>query len=241
MLNSKMKVILNTLLLFVIFSTDLSAQGDWKKDIAEMNKTYMSASSYRMNIEVMSFAKKNDVKPFVIYKGEVAYSGTSFYSQMAGRVTIQNKKCFLVVDKKQKVILYRKNKKEQKIKNDVFSIANLDSALIYMEKSVTVKYLLNTAAEKRIIIEYKGGEIEKIEMVIDPKNNTLAELIYYYRNSENAQMVKIRYSDLNINGTISGSYFSEAAYVTVKNNKVIATSKYQNFEVMDQSELVPTN
>ena len=160
---------------------------------------------------------------------------------MIGRITLQNKRCVLVVDNPQKMILYRKNNTENvNSSKGGFSLANLDSAMILMGKNVKVEYLVNTKQEKRIQLNYKEGKISKIEISINPIDNTIMELVYYYNTtadySNSVAKVIIKYSNVELNKTISESMFSENNFISVKKDKIVALKEYQKYQVVNQSE-----
>ncbi len=213
---------------------------EWKEDLLAMNKAYISAKSFQMNIEIKSFTTAADTKPLFDYKGRAVSSEGNYYTSIMGRTTIFNKRSVLLVDDKQKIILYKKNKKDAKAQNG-FSIAKLDSAMVLAGKNVQVKYLLNSAEEKRIQIAYKNSLIDKLELAINPDNNTIVQVVYYY-NTENpefnnsAAKVTVDYSDIVLNKPIADSYFSENKFITIKKNKITPLNNYAKYQVVDQDQ-----
>lgn len=237
----KQNRIFKTLICCILLLNAVSAFAqDWKEDLLLMNKAYINAKSFQMNVEVKSFATINDVQPLLDYKGKVASSNGNYYTAMMGRTTIYNKQCVLVVDSKQKMILYKKNKSDVKPQGG-FAMANLDSALIVMGKNVKVTYLQNNIAEKRIQIIYKNNSIDKLELSINPLNNTIVQLIYYYNTTKpefnnSVYKVIVDYTNMELNKTIADSYFSENKFISVKKDKIIPLNNYAKYQVVNQDQ-----
>lgn len=234
------KKIVSSFLIFSSCAIPLIAQ-DWKADLLAMNKAYLDAKSFQMNIEVTSYANKNDATPILTANGKVFNANGSSYSEMVGKTTLLNQKCMLVVDNKQKMIIYKKvNKKESSVANG-FSLAQIDSAVLFFGKNVYVNYISNTPKEKRLLIKYKNGNIDKIEMTINPVNNTLTEMIYYYNMqapgySQSVEKTVIRFMNIQLNNSIPESLFSESKYVIIKKSKVTASANYAKYKIINQDE-----
>lgn len=230
-----------TVICYILLLLSIPAYSqEWKEDLLAMNKAYINAKSFQMNVRVKSFATINDVHPLLDYKGKVASSNGNYFTDMMGRTTISNKQCLVVVDTKQKMILYKKNKGDSKPQSG-FSIAQLDSAFILMDKNVKVSYLVNTTIEKKIQLVYKNNAIDKIELSIDPSKNTITQLVYYYNTNKpeytnSAAKVIVVYTDVELNKIIDDSYFSVNKFISVKKDKIIPLKNYANYQVINQDE-----
>lgn len=213
---------------------------DWKEDLLKMNQAYLNAKSFQMDVEVKSYATLNDAKPLIDYKGKVASSIGNYYSSFMNRITLYNTRCVLVVDNNQKMILYKKSKGDIK-RQSGFSIANLDSTLIVMGKNVKISYLQNTTAEKRMQLIYKNNALAKLELSINPVDNTIIQLIYYYDTknpafNNSAAKVIIDYSNVELNKAISDSHFSENKFIAIKKDKIIPLNIYSNYQLVNQDQ-----
>lgn len=223
--------------LLTIFS---STAQDWKKDLLAMNKAYLDASSFSMNVQVQSYNLVSDITPQLNYKGKVASSKNNYYTSIMGKTSLYTQQCALLVDSKQKIILYQKND-GSRIPQGGFSIAQLDSAFILMGKNMSVKYLVNTASEKRLQLSYKDNMLSKVELSINPETNTITQLVYYYNTKHpaagnSAEKVVVSYTGVELNKNIDNSLFSEKKYVTVKKNKVVPAQAYASYKLINPEE-----
>ena len=227
-------------LLFLFFFQLYSIHAqDWKADLLAMNKVYMESRSFKMNIVVKTFENKNDKSPVATYAGSVISANNNYYTVMMRKTTIYNKRCAIVIDDAQKIILYKKNKAQTPPQN-FFSISNIDSAMIFFGKNVEIAYLVNNEKEKRIEIKYKSNTIEKMEISIDATNNTLKQIVYYYSSqpqmgSQSVEKVLVDYVNTQINKTISDEIFSESKYIKIKKDEVTPSDLYKKYEVINES------
>ena len=94
--------------------------------------------------------KADDIKPYMQYKGEVAYTSENYYTSLMNRKTLYNKRCKLVIDDVQKIILYGKNRAPN-VKHDIYSFANIDSVMLLMTKNTEVQYLAVNQSDARTL------------------------------------------------------------------------------------------
>lgn len=216
---------------------------DWKADIRELNKTYLEAKSFSMDIIVETYENASDIKPVASYAGQVAKKEESYFTSMIGKITILNRHCILVVDNRQKIIVYKQNNNKNSQPSNFFTITNLDSALFLMTKDVDVKYLVNSTTEKCIQVTDKAMGGSKMEIWITPLKNTLNKIIYYTENTEgNTKVMKkvvVKYNNMKVNNSIPDEVFSEKKYIKKNISGISLTSDFSKYELVNESELTP--
>lgn len=220
---------------FLVFSgTSLKAQGskDAKEDIIKMNKLYASASSYSMDIEVRMFEDHADVQPKEIYKGLAKRSGSRYFSEMMGRISISNPDHFLMIDENRKLMICADpaNGGKRSPMNDVMSDTLYLTGQMY-------KYDYINADEKCISVKGDDLVYDRIEVIIDVKTGQMKALTYYYKKGA-ADVpffkVSILFTNTRINTPISSAEFSSAKYMAVKKGSLVPQGKWAQFRVIDQ-------
>lgn len=214
---------------------------DWKEDLLAMNRTYLTSNSFQMDIVVKSYVRESDTEPLMKASGKVASADGKSCSEMMGKVTLMNRKCILLVDNKQHIMLYKGIDSLSYKPMNGFSLANLDSMVMLFGANVEATYLINNNVEKRMSFQYREGNMTRMELAINPGNNTLTELTYYYNtklsgNVSSVEKVIIEFNDIQLNRAINDSYFSETRFVDIRAGKVEPVSKYGDYQIVNQDE-----
>jgi hypothetical protein len=225
-----------TLLAFFITALSLSAQ-DWVADMKKMNKVYSEAHSFSMNISVKVYEKVNSVAPMMTYAGNMAKSELGYCSELMGKTTLVNDRVSLLIDKNQRLILYKKvtDKNKQSLKPPPIPMS-VDSA---MYANAKVKYLINNATEKKIQIISKGTAYSKVEISINTADNTMKQIIFYTENNNgddsSTEKVVVDYTNVKINTTISSAVFAEQKFIVVTGKKATTTKAYSGYQLIDEN------
>lgn len=237
-MNKKIEYLITLIGLFISLSDICYAQ-DWKTDLLAMNKTYLNAQSFSMDVLVESYQNASDTKPVISYKGKVAKKDENYFTFMTGKTTVINKRCVLVIDDGQKMVLYKENNSTKNKGSDFFTLANLDSAMILMTKETDVTYSAISPIESSIQIAYKGNSGSKQEIIINKATNTLSRIIYYSQNMDGnvktSTKVVVKYSNIKLDESIPDDFFSEKKYITKKLGLISLSRNYSNYQLVNES------
>lgn len=238
-MNKKIKYLIALLGIFFGLS-NISCAQDWKTDLLAMNKTYLNAQSFSMDVLVESYQNASDTKPVISYKGKVAKKNENYFTFMTGKTTIINKRCVLVIDDGQKMILYKENNSAKNEASNFFTLVNLDSAMILMTKETDVTYSAISPIESSIQITYKGNSGSKQEIIINKVTNTLSRITYYSQNMDGnvktSTKVVVKYSTIKLNESIPDDFFSEKKYITKKLGAISLSKNYSNYQLVNESQ-----
>lgn len=212
----------------------LPAQETPQQVIDKMRATYDNARSYSMQVSLGLYTKASDVSAFSTSNGTVKVAGDSYFSSILGKTVLVDDDYEMILDEKQKIMLVADapvhTRKEK-------SNTILDSSLY---TGMQMKFLEHSASLDRIEISITNEEsgYRYIRLKIDPETHTLTEVEYIYRNSSQEanpyEKVVIRYSAIQLNGTIPASTFSHTAYFTKNGNVLAASATYKTFQLIDQ-------
>ena len=202
-------------------------------DLITMNKKISSLTAYDISVDVKVF-KDNSTSPTLSSKGRTIKSGHNFYLNMLNKKTIINEDLMLVVDDKNKSLMYTVITKEQLKTMDYTKVMNIDS-LIKSSKSV-IKYVLNNSTEKRIEIYSKDEDIEYVIISLNPKSYILKAVEYKY-SKESVKLngnskVTIQYTQFLLE-TKNPELLFQNKYITIKSNQIVATKQYQSYKLIN--------
>ncbi|MDQ3112236.1 MAG: hypothetical protein M3R17_20315 [Bacteroidota bacterium] len=202
-----------------------------------MHAVYATAKTFSMDIQVKLFGMATDAEAKQVADGKVYKDNAFYYSEMLGRITLVNDHCCLLVDKSQKLFIYSEpEKSELKNKSDEATSAIPDSTLF---KGATLRFISQTAEAHVIELKYADNKMyDKIEISIHPTTHHLLRVVYYYAtvNGKIPSYAKtdISYKNVQLNGIINRTVFSEKKFVTVTKDKITPLATYVSYEVIDQ-------
>lgn len=214
-------------IMMILLSSYANAQ-DIKNDLLKMRKFYEQANSLSMNIEVKAYG--NDGKEIYSDKGKVQKSGKLYYSDMTSRTMISNQKGVIVVDNNKKIILYTSSSSPG---TDI----PVDTVI---PKDVKLRYVSKDGKQKRIeMIDPASPLYEKTEVIINARDNSLEGVVYYYKPKNESEeiafkKVEIKYTGIEVNSSIPPSVFSEKEFVSEVKGKLVPSSKYSGYKLIDQ-------
>ncbi len=202
-------------------------------DLIAMGKKFSNIPSYDITVDIKVY--KDSPKQEITFssKGRTAKLNDKFYLNILNRKTIVNNQLMLLVDDKQKMLMYTKINKEQMAVISSPQNINVDS-LVKSQKTKT-RYLVNTPSEKKIEILPNDGSIKSISMSFNPKTLALKEIIYLYteevqKNTGNAKVI-VTYS--NFSGECkSPELFDQSSYIKIKKDKIEAREAYKNYKLV---------
>ncbi len=236
-------IILRYLYVFMIFFSPAVLQAEEPIDVlSKMRSTYENARSFSMGVTLKMYGSSTDATPSSSGSGTVMMSGNNYFSSMLGKTVLINNDFEMILDEKQKAIIVADAPSTHFKKQKANGI--IDSSLY---EGMQLKFLERSAAKIRI--EMKSGDTESsyqyIRITINPVNYTLIEVEYLYAKNENTvspyEKAIISYSNILLNVKMPDTAFSNDKYFLKKGNKVIASSLYGSYKVIDQRKLPSTS
>lgn len=165
------------LFLSVLMESTLSFGQDLKKDLEEMRMSYHASEKFACDITIKIFQGKSK-NPVTVQKGKIRKKDKDFYSEMEGLKMLITKELMVVVNERQKDVMYRELKEQEYqtylTKQMTYNLDSLslsyDSIFFGGEKDGLKHYTVYTAK----------GIISKIDFYLNKSDKTLAKVIYDY-------------------------------------------------------------
>lgn len=206
--------------------------------IREMNKRYINASSFSMNIQVDIYDNTNSSNAAQTFKGSACKRKENYFSKMMGQTTIVNERCLLLVDDDNKVIQYEKkeNSNDSHLKGmDIFSL--LDSlpknfkSIQFAEESVDRYYIRFESLDTDPA--YKNFTIE-----VDKNNFTFMGITYVMKNEEDSpyDKIAIHYTDTKFDAPLADDVFSETKYIIKSKGKVAPSPAFSKYRLINKED-----
>lgn len=226
----------NVIILFVLMLVNrqsiLLAQSA-TADIIAMYKKFNSLPQYDLTVDIKVY--KDSPKQEVSFSstGRTAKMNNKFYLNILDHKTIVNNNLMLLIDNKQKYLMYNKITDEQM--KVISSPQNLNIDSLVKSQNTQTRYLVNTSEEKKIeMLPPKGGDIKMISMSFNPKTFALKQIIYLYsdetKNLSGNSKVIVTYSNFS-SVCKESSLFDQSPFVKIKNDKIEATKEYKHFKI----------
>lgn len=231
MYSGKIKIFL---VLISFFGTLIFNAQTPSDDLILMNKKLTSLNTYDITMLVKVFQKNNVSTPAFETIGRTIKYENSFYLNILDRKTIVNGDLMLVIDDRQKMLLYNTITKEQMQKMSFQNTINIDS-IIKSNKAV-IKYVENSPSVRIIEVVILDNEISKIQISLNPKDYLINSIVYYYsslgvKNTGNSK-VAIYYSKF-FQSSKNTELLELSKYVIRTNKKITATTAYKNYKLIN--------
>lgn len=209
-----------------------------QETMVAVNKTMNSAGSYEMNVDVFVYRKTTDTAPYFKYTGKTARQGNNYYINMMEKVTLMNSECALMIDKRQKLIVYKSiDKKTANSRPEALMQLNIDSVIRSNSKALTL--LSTTPGQQVIFLSTPGEAIRSITITVDTKLHVMKEIDYVYMDyadNNTTSKAVIRYTQIRLNEPVNSSLFDDKKFISVKGSKIIPAEAYKKFKVINQNE-----
>jgi hypothetical protein len=218
-----------------IFHTAIALCGELE-DLKKAGLSVFSTETFSASVSVRAYQGKNDVKPAKTYSGTIHRDSKNFRTTMFGKTSLYNTQCSMLIDEQEKVIIYDKPVSDAKNKTPEILLPNS-----FYSNNYKYSYLINNSSRKRIAIVPKESSVyEKIEVEINPVNNMIVQIIYFFADiSSNAQMfhkIQVDYTSVSLSAKIPGEVFSEKKYVQVNKGSLVASGNYAGYTVYDKTK-----
>lgn len=230
------------LVLFVTPSFTNAQQVNLRSLLLNVSKTYKTATSISMNVQMDYYSEEKSARPDIVYKGEVKIAGANYYSNFMGRQLMVNKDWMVLVDKNEKTISCMKPIDKQAagisgVESDADRMkpeALVDSTL----KNNTGMKLLPDDAGGNKVVEVKGSDplYKRVILHIDPVTYALKQIDYTYNILEtDATMprVTVYYQNVQFNKTIAADTFSEKKYIRRQGKTFQPLGAWSGYKILD--------
>jgi outer membrane lipoprotein-sorting protein len=219
------------ILILLLLPSFLSAQETAKDWLKKMNARYASATSLSLSFKADYFADKAQQITSSTMKGEVKYNGMNYYSDAMGEIVVANEKYTLLIDKTQKTITCLPGPGK---KNETKSMAGGQPDSAWMN-ATGIKLLTTSGPSRRIEIAGDGSLFEKTEITINATTCEMEQVVFYYKKQENGKSPKlvVSYTQVLFNTMLNELDFSEKKYIRKKEGKLIASTAYSSYKIID--------
>jgi outer membrane lipoprotein-sorting protein len=204
----------------------------------------LNAQSIREDMEYMQ-AQYKGIKNLYVEMENKVYEGDKVVQEQYGKIykkgdlyfydfkenqLLVNSKHILIIDNRNKVIVYDKwsKKKAQKLAGTY--IPNVDDML---ERYPKVSFVGVEEEYKHYILENAKERMSKVETFFDPKTGYMKEVIYRYNPK---LMTTNIYTHLKLNvieskPSFENNQFSEKQFIKISNDRIVPVGKYSNYTI----------
>lgn len=206
------------------------------------NKAYSDAENISMNIQYDLYSNYTSNAPYESSSGTYIKQGNSYYSNLLGITTIQNKKYKLSISNDEKIIIVGDPVKTGKAP----SVVETDTLLKQCSSTEVRK---TTEGSTVCVLHFEQvpfSEFDRIEIETS-KNGFVTKMVLYYREAisldeTNPQLKKekprlvITYSNINTNPTIKPDQFSEKPYISDNGKQITGTPAYSTYRILNHKK-----
>lgn len=222
-----------------IFSTVNVLAQNAKEDIKAINAFYQKHKKISMEVKYIVYPSHMSVAAYETTEGSVKKDGNNFFQKMGEVVTMRNTKYQIAVDPYNQHIIVGTAPSGSAAP---LAAADLDSLIKYA-LNVTVMPLQNNV--RRMTFSFPdANEFEKVEIFYSTETFFVQKMLLFFsqeismddegKQPEQKPRMEIRYSNLNTNPVFEANLFSEKNYFDLKGTKLVATGKYNNYQLFDQ-------
>jgi len=206
-------------------STSLKAQ-NYRADLIKVYEK-LNKSAFKLEVQ-MKMNHWNALTPSKTLKGVVMRKANNYYTNLAGRVTLQNPFYTIMITEKDKNIFYMPTKKSNKNVSQKEALTMMNDTSMF--KNIKLIYADATGNTYEMIKPTLG--MKKMQVKIS-NTNVLKEVRYYYEKSEETPIkeVVISYSKLVFNPSFNTNDFSEKKYFKKINGKETLTAAYKDYKL----------
>lgn len=217
----------------------LAGMANGLEELRKMNKAYLQATSFSMQVSVQAFRKIKDAKPLYEYAGKVEKSGDNYLTEMNGRVTLNNSDYTLLADDYNKVIIVAKAAKRKK-SNGLEQFIMTDSLF---EGDFNYKIVSEAGGKKVIEVKAKEPacwENNKMEITLNAATSVIEQLVIYPKAGADteeeyaAEKIVVKYTNIKLNAAIAEAGFSEKRFIVFRKNEIVPSEKFKTYKIIDQ-------
>jgi hypothetical protein len=231
----------------VLSLSSMQAQEPWKtitideyeKKCLQVEEFYKKHTKYSVNVLHSSYqGHASNAKLYERSEGYFRRDADQFHSYLLGIHTIQNETVRIIVDSVQKTIHVSNVEK-------LSTEQAMPVSWMFSKKSIEKCYEIPFGKSRVYKLSFpKGGSYTSFEIKISEKMN-IEEIVFYYSSSypsdpgnpkspKVSPKLVISFSGFSQTTPITKNDFSTQRYITIdKNNKILPTSAYQSYRLMD--------
>lgn len=208
----------------------ISFAQDYKADLKLMNKRYATLENFYTEMSIKNYATVKSKQPNFVQVGKIRIQDFQFYYTFDDMDMLINKKYSIMVDKKNKTIVYKKLAKAPKagdqdletIMPDFDKVMEVYDSVVYKGKKDGVKHY----------IIYPKLQFKSVELFLKT-DGVIKKIVYYYEpNMVNMKKVVIEFNKSTITPTFVKNQFSEKKYFTMSGSTATTTSSYKNYKLL---------
>lgn len=206
---------------------------DFKEALLKMKALYAGAPRLHVIMSVKAFDSASPSTLFYDQKAEVKKEAENYFYNFDGVEMLLNENYLLMLNHKQKQILYtKKNAMPSGQFKNSFQF-NLDSILsVYGKYSyVDTKNGMNHFR----ITHKKGASIKQTEMYFTVDSGKISRIEYLYPSG---QQVTIQFELLDKEPSFETMAFSEREYIIVNDTQVLPVPKWNNYKLVNGEESI---
>ena len=239
----KSRILLNiTILLAMLLLFSGKIDKECWNDFSKANRYFSSRTFMSMDVEYKLWEAHVNTTPDYTFKGNFYRSDKSFYQEYSGVETIFNDSVYLLVDKTQKSIYFKKTKEYANFSLDM--TANGYQNFIKKSSEQTLKetathkiYLFKFNTKNKENIESVTVEINKKEFYIDKVLLTYKEPIAQVLSKDNrtkkAKYYQITYSNIKTLKPTDANKAKINDYVFWGKGKLFLNNAYKDFKLVN--------
>ena len=239
--NRTMRTKIQFMIIALVIGLSLKAQ-TVAEVLKEVNAKYSGTENVSMDIKYELFTNYSAVLPYESSSGSYVKQGSSYYSNLLGITTVQNKKYAVSVSESDQMIVVSNPVKTGKAP----SLVETDSLL----KRCTSTEVKKTAeGVTTCILHFENApfcEFDRIEIEVGT-NSFITSMTLFYReavnlNESDPQLKKekpklvISYSNINTNPVIKADQFSERTYIIDNGEKITGASAYSTYRILNHKK-----
>jgi hypothetical protein len=209
---------------------NISSAQNYKEDLKLMNKRYATLENFYTEMSMKNYGTATSKQPNFIQAGKIRIQNFQFYYTFDDMDMLINKKYSIMVDKKNKTIVYKKLAKAPKAGDQDLETIMPDFDKV-MEVYDSVVYKGNKNGIKHYTI-YPKMQFKSVELFLRT-DGVITKLVYYYsQNATNMKKIVIEFNNSTITPTFSKNQFSEKKYFTISGSNATPANSYKNYKLL---------
>lgn len=214
------------IILFGLMIGCLNVQGQSiREDMEYMAAQYKGVKNLYVEMENKVYEGENVVQE---QYGKIYKKGDFYFYDFKENLLLVNSKHILVIDNRNRVIIYDEWSKQKAKKLAGSYIPNVDDLL---ERYPTVSFVEGEAKYKHYVLENPKERMSTVETFFDKKTGYMREVIYRYNPK---MMTSNIYTHLKLNvieskPSFESNRFSEKQFIKISNDQIVPIGKYQSY------------
>lgn len=204
----------------------------FKNDLEAMYSSYTKATDFYAKVEVKMYEKAIDTKPTKHRKATIRKSGWNFLYDIDDTKMLMNDKCAVIVNKEEKIIVYKKGERADLSSVPEIVTPDFDSLLANYDKVVYKGFKGNN---KLYTIILEDSHIKQVDVYLDKDKKWLKKMVYYYNKAitDVDSRVVVTFSGISDQPNFSKTQFSEKQFVIKQKGKMTLHPNYKSYRLIE--------